>query len=60
MNLFLREYQRYKHHLYKIKLRQAGYRLVYEVNDQVITVTVVAIGKREGGAVYNNAFKRAN
>ena len=46
--------------LYKIKLRQAGYRLVYEVNDQVITVTVVAIGKREGGAVYNNAFKRAN
>jgi len=46
--------------LYKIKLRQAGYRLVYEVNDQVITVTVVAVGKREGGTVYRTALKRRN
>ena len=44
--------------LYKIKLRQAGYRLVYEVNDQVITVTVVVVGKREGGTVYRTALKR--
>jgi mRNA interferase RelE/StbE len=44
--------------LYKIKLRQAGYRLVYEVNDQVITVTVVAVGKRDGGIVYNKALNR--
>lgn len=46
--------------LYKIKLRQAGYRLVNEVNDQIITVTVVAIGKREGGTVYKAALKRTN
>lgn len=45
--------------LYKIKLRQAGYRLVYEVNDQVITVTVIAVGKREG-SIYETAQKRIN
>lgn len=43
---------------YKIKLRQAGYRLVYEVNDDVITVVVVAVGKRERNAVYKQAAKR--
>jgi mRNA interferase RelE/StbE len=36
---------------YKIKLRSAGYRLVYEVEDDRIVVTVVAIGKRESGEV---------
>lgn len=46
--------------LYKIKLRQSGYRLVYEVNDDVITITVIAIGKREGGKVYLTALKRTN
>ncbi len=35
--------------LYKIKLRQAGYRLVYEVNDTVVTVTVISVGKRDKG-----------
>ena len=44
--------------LYKIKLRQAGYRLVYEVKDEIITVTVVAVGKRERGKVYEEALKR--
>ena len=44
--------------LYKIKLRQPGYRLVYEVNDQVVTVSVVAVGKRERSNVYKNALKR--
>jgi len=44
--------------LYKIKLRSAGYRLVYEVNDDVVTVTVIAIGKREGAKVYKNAMAR--
>jgi len=34
---------------YKIKLRSAGYRLVYEVEDDRVVVTVVAIGKRERG-----------
>ncbi|MGL6161961.1 type II toxin-antitoxin system RelE family toxin [Microbulbifer sp.] len=38
--------------LYKIKLKEAGYRLVYEVNDGAITITVVVVGKREKGEVY--------
>lgn len=46
--------------LYKIKLRRAGYRLVYEVNDQVITVTVIAVGKRQDASVYKTALKRQN
>lgn len=44
--------------LYKIKLRQSGYRLVYEVQDDVIIVTVLAVGKRERNEVYNKAMKR--
>ncbi|MEI2422781.1 type II toxin-antitoxin system RelE/ParE family toxin, partial [Arthrospira platensis SPKY2] len=28
----------------KIKLRQAGYRLVYSVEDRTVTVTVIAVG----------------
>ncbi|MGO4523620.1 type II toxin-antitoxin system RelE/ParE family toxin [Microvirga sp. 2MCAF35] len=43
---------------YKIKLRAAGYRLVYRVNDDTITVLVVAVGKREGAEVYRSARKR--
>ena len=43
---------------YKIKLRQAGYRLVYRVEDQRITVVVVAVGKRERGEVYEQAKRR--
>ena len=45
---------------YKIKLRQVGYRLVYEVTDSTITVTVVAIGKRNRNAVYVAAAKRVS
>ena len=37
---------------YKIKLRSAGYRLVYRVDAEIIFVTVIAIGKREQGKVY--------
>lgn len=44
--------------LYKIKLRQAGYRLVYEVNDEVVTVTVISVGKRDKGKVYKTAMTR--
>ncbi|WP_239650103.1 type II toxin-antitoxin system RelE family toxin [Methylocucumis oryzae] len=40
---------------YKIKLRSAGYRLVYEVDDQEIVVFVIAVGKRENNEVYNKA-----
>ena len=44
--------------LYKIKLRQLGYRLVYQVNDNILIVTVVAIGKRNRNEVYDIAFSR--
>jgi mRNA interferase RelE/StbE len=44
---------------YKIKLRKAGYRLVYEVRDQDVLVLVVAVGKRERNAVYITAEKRS-
>ncbi|WP_038248220.1 type II toxin-antitoxin system RelE family toxin [Ghiorsea bivora] len=44
--------------VYKIKLRSAGYRLVYEVNDLEITIFVIAVGKRERGLVYQKAKKR--
>jgi len=43
---------------YKIKLRAAGYRLVYRVDDEVVTVIVVAVGKREGAEAYRSAKKR--
>lgn len=43
---------------YKIKLRSAGYRLVYQVRDEEIVVSVVAVGKRERNAVYKAAVKR--
>jgi mRNA interferase RelE/StbE len=43
---------------YKIKLRQAGYRLVYRVNDATIVVLVISVGKREGGQVYERAKRR--
>ena len=43
---------------YKIKLRSVGFRLVYEVRDTVLLVTVVAVGKRERNAVYRAAAKR--
>lgn len=33
--------------LYKIKLRSAGFRLVYEVNDYRIVVTVISVGRRD-------------
>ncbi|MCS6622721.1 type II toxin-antitoxin system RelE/ParE family toxin [Roseibacterium beibuensis] len=43
---------------YKIKLRGPGYRLVYRVEDRTVTVTVVAVGKREGSDVYKTASRR--
>ena len=43
---------------YKIKLRNMGFRLVYEVRDAELIVIVVAIGKRERNAVYKAAAKR--
>jgi len=39
-------------------LRTAGYRLVYQVNDKVVVVTVIAVGKRNKGRAYRLAEKR--
>lgn len=44
--------------IYKIKLRQPRYRLVYSVEDQTITVTVIAIGKRDRNEIYDIALSR--
>ncbi len=44
--------------IYKIKLRQAGYRLVYSVEDKTITVIVIAGGKRDRNEVYDVALSR--
>ncbi|HZW50619.1 MAG TPA: type II toxin-antitoxin system RelE/ParE family toxin [Rudaea sp.] len=43
---------------YKIKLRSAGYRLVYQVDDKIVLVTVIAVGKRDKQRVYSRAAKR--
>jgi mRNA interferase RelE/StbE len=44
--------------LYKIKLRQLGYRLVYSVSDSTVTVTILAVGKRNRNEVYDIALSR--
>jgi mRNA interferase RelE/StbE len=44
--------------LYKIKLRNLGYRLVYKVEKRKVTVTVLAVGKRERNEVYFSALNR--
>ncbi|MBE0456847.1 type II toxin-antitoxin system RelE/ParE family toxin [Pseudoalteromonas sp. KG3] len=43
---------------YKIKLRQAGYRLIYQVYDEKVSILIVAIGKRNKSEAYKNAEKR--
>ncbi|HHT0073905.1 TPA: type II toxin-antitoxin system RelE family toxin [Raoultella ornithinolytica] len=43
---------------YKIKLRTAGVRLVYKVEDGEFIILVVAVGKRDKNAVYNVALDR--
>ena len=43
---------------YKIKLRTVGYRLVYRVDDRVVVVVVIAVGKRDKGLVYSLAKRR--
>lgn len=45
---------------YKIKLSQAGYRLVYHVNDNKMIVMVVVVGKRNNNDVYDVASNRRN
>jgi mRNA interferase RelE/StbE len=43
---------------YKIKLRDAGYRLVYEVIEQRLVIVVIAVGRRDHDEVYLLASKR--
>ncbi|WP_165495990.1 type II toxin-antitoxin system RelE family toxin [Phytopseudomonas daroniae] len=43
---------------HKIKLRLAGYRLVYQVIDNKLLITVIAAGKRERFEAYVAAQKR--
>jgi len=43
---------------FKIKLRNAGYRLVYEVRDSELVVVIIAVGKREANTVYKRASTR--
>lgn len=43
---------------YKIKLKGVGYRLVYRVEDDVLFVTVIAVGRRDRNQVYEAAKGR--
>nr|WP_274610800.1 type II toxin-antitoxin system mRNA interferase toxin, RelE/StbE family [Rhodocyclus purpureus] len=43
---------------YKIKLLKQGYRLVYQVEDDVLVVLVLAVAKREDLAAYRSAVER--
>jgi len=43
---------------YKIKLRSAGFRLVYEVRDSELVVLVIAVGKRDRNGVHLKAARR--
>lgn len=43
---------------YKIKLRKQGVRLIYAVEDDHLLVTVIAVDRREHGAVYTSALAR--
>ncbi|MGX2951084.1 type II toxin-antitoxin system RelE family toxin [Ursidibacter sp. B-7004-1] len=46
------------HNCYKIKLKRAGVRLVYQVNDNEIYILLLTVGKRADNEVYNTALKR--
>ena len=43
---------------YKIKLRDVGYRLIYQVEDEIVFVSVIAIGRRDKNKVYKAAELR--
>ncbi len=43
---------------YKIKLRKAGYRLIYRVEKDAAVLTVMAVGKRDKLKVYSAAQLR--
>ncbi len=43
---------------YKVKLRSTGFRLVYLVQDDVLVLLTIAVGKRDKSAVYDAAKLR--
>jgi mRNA interferase RelE/StbE len=45
---------------YKIKLRSAGYRIIYQVIDSRLVIVIIAAGKRDSGKadVYDTAMNR--
>lgn len=45
-------------HCFKIKSKGSGYRLIYTVNKNAITVIVLSVGKRDKIAAYKKAIKR--
>ena len=46
--------------VYKIKLRDVGYRLAYQVKDDEIVVLVLVVGKRENNEVYEMLKNKFN
>ena len=46
--------------VYKIKLRDVGYRLAYQVKDDEIVVLVLVVGKRENNEVYEMLMDKFN
>ncbi len=45
---------------YKITLKSVGYRLVYQVEDGAVTVTVISVGRRDKNLIYKKAIERLN
>ena len=43
---------------YKIKLKKAGWRLIYRVEEDIVFVTVLAVGKRDKLKAYSAAHGR--
>lgn len=46
------------HHCFKIKSKKSGYRLIYTIIENEVTVLVIAIGNRDKLAVYKAAYNR--
>jgi mRNA interferase RelE/StbE len=44
--------------IYKIKLKQSGFRLAYKVIDDRLIIYIVAVGKRDKNKIYNLLQKR--
>lgn len=45
---------------YKIKLKKAGIRLIYQVKDGELIILLLAVGKRADSEIYKTASKRVS